>query len=142
MNSENLAIVKNPTLNVNFYEYEFDNELKKFKVSAIKNVELSFIQTSNWYKLYILVNGQFTGRYLNLVSANSVEYYSLRKEIGLAYRNYKMNKFVPLPKNKILGKDIFVPESEKTMVNRVIFKHLIHINKFNSRDELTELGLI
>jgi len=125
---------------VEFYYYNFNNETKKFNVSHIDIIKISFIQTNKWYKFYIFVNDVFTGRYLNLISINSIDYYSIRTEIGIAYKNFIDGIFYE--QGNINNKIVNIPVSEKIMVENLFKNYIYPIKKYNRRDELTKLNLI
>ena len=128
-----------PDLVIDFYEYEFDNNIKSFKISKINKVNVSFKITGKWYRLFIYVEGVFTGRYLNLISARELDNYSVRYEIGIAYRNYLNGLFYDVP-------DVIetsnTPQTEIPGLNRFVEKQISVIKKYSSRDELSNLKLV
>jgi hypothetical protein len=131
-----------PDLVIDFYQYEFNNETRKFDIIAVNKVNVSFVQTSKWHKFYININNKFTGRYLNLISLGEVENYSIRHEIGVAYKNYLENKILDHGHKKDENNIINIPKTELTRIKN-LFKYYINpIHKYSSRDELTLLNLM
>lgn len=126
---------------VNFYYYEYIND--NYVVSKIETIKVSLIQKNKWYNYYILVNDIYTGIDLNFVSINSVQGYSPRTQIGMAYYKY-INNTVPIEDNIINknNKIAKIPINSKGLFKTILKNHVYSINKYTSRDELTELNLI
>jgi hypothetical protein len=140
-NNKTHSIVNLFNIAIDFYYYEFVDD--KFYTSDIKTVTVSLIQKNKWYNYYILINNTYTGIDLNFVSIASVQGYSSRKQIGLAYLNYVLNN-IPIEDSLINknNKTAKIPIKCENLFNTVLNNNVYKIHKFSNRDELTELNLI
>lgn len=125
-------------MEINFKIAKFKKEDDKFVKVWYDEYQITFLKGTKVHQLRVVVNGYLTKQTLNLVAGNS----GYKNKILIAIKEYL--EFGHLTQN-IVRKKVTISYLQNFYSKKVIHNvktFLLNINKEESRDKLTEFGLI
>jgi len=122
-------------INFKIAKFKLNNDV--FIKEGYNEYAITFLKGTKIHQLRIVVNGYLTNQKINLLNYSE----GYKNKILLAIKEYIFDK----KNTNIVSKKItmeYIKQMYSNMVINNVKKHLINISKEESRDKLTEFGLI